>query len=431
MEANLNIIFKNIRVLNPYDNTDTTVDLWIKNGEIVHCSLEEAKIEVDTTVIDAEKMVCSPGLFDMHVHFREPGQEYKETIQSGSESASNGGFTGVVLMPNTVPAIDSPEVMEFIKNKAAGNIVDIHCSAAITKERKGEQLTEMLTLSDYGALYFTDDGDAVSDTSVMRRAFDYAATKDFLLAQHCEEQSMTEDFAMNESELSYILGLKGYPTIAEDIIVSRDVMLADYCGNRRYHVSHISSKNAVEIIREAKNKGQRVSCEVTPHHFVLDDSLIKDYNPNHKMNPPLREQKDIQAVIEGLKDGTIDCIATDHAPHALHEKVVEYEIAPHGIIGLETSLGLSLTYLVHKGHLSLEQMIKKMCVNPRNLLGLPEIIIDKGENANVTIFDPNEDWTVDKTKFKTRSLNTPFNDYKLKGKPKYVINNGKLFKSEL
>ena len=289
----------------------------------------------------------------------------------------------------------------------------------------------MIELHDEGVVMFTDDGDSVQSSDVMRLIFDYAATKDLLIAQHAEDHALTEHFAMNEGALSDKLGLKGYPNVAEEMIVARDIMLSEYCGRRRYHVSHISTNGAVRMVKDAKNRGLRVTCEVTPHHFSLDDRNVATYNTHYKMNPPLRRQRDIDAIIEGLKDGTIDCIATDHAPHAVHEKDVEYEQAPLGIVGLETSLAASLTYLYHAGHLTLNQVIEKMSVNPRRILQLPQIILDKGSKANLTIFDPDEEWQVDTLKFKTKARNCPYEGMRLKGKPKYSFNNNKMYVTEL
>ncbi len=427
----MNIYFEKIRIINPYQEIDAQFDLWIKNGRIMHLSPDSAKTDEDTRIVNAESLVCSPGLFDMHVHFREPGFEHKETTLTGAESAANGGFTGVVCMPNTEPAIDNVPVCEYIANRAKGNLVDVFIAGAITMGRKGERISPMLELLESGVVYFTDDGTCITKSEVMRRAFDYAATKDILLAQHCEEHSLTDNFAMDESALSYKLGLKGYPTVAEEIIVSRDIRLAEYCGNRRIHFSHVSSAGSVELIRTAKSKGLRVSCEVTPHHFTLPNSLLDSYDPNLKMNPPLRSDQDINAAIEGLKDGTIDCIATDHAPHSLHEKEVEYEKAPYGVVGLETSLGLSLTYLYHKKVLSLREIIEKMSVNPRRLLQMDDIVFDIGSEANITIFGLDEEWLVNKSNFKSKSLNTPFVGMKLKGKPVFTFNNGLVHESEL
>ncbi len=420
----MNLYFKNIRVVNPATNTDEAVNLWIKDGVIAHASKAEASIDQSTSTIDASSYVCAPGLFDMHVHFREPGDEGSETLETGANSAANGGFTGVVCMPNTLPAIDDVTVVEYIKTKSKDFMIDLHVSAAITKKREGEFITPMIELSDAGALMFTDDGRAVMSSEVMRRAFDFSSSRDLLISQHCEDHGLTKDFAMNECVLSYKLGLRGYPDVAEEIIASRDVKLAEYLGNRRYHVSHVSTAGAINIVREAKKKGMRVSCEVTPHHFSLCHDVLVEYNTNHKMNPPLRSQDDVNSIKEALRDGTIDCIASDHAPHELHEKDVEFEKAPYGIVGMETSLGLALTNLMHTGVLTLNQIIEKMSVNPRKILNLPAVEIKEGVAANLTIFDPNEEWTVDKKLFRSKSKNTPFDGFKLKGKPKYAINKG-------
>lgn len=427
----MNILFNNIRLVNPARKIDEITNIWLKDGIINHIGPKDPVTDADTKVMKSDGLVCSPGLFDMHVHLREPGFEYKEDIKSGTESAANGGFTGVVCMPNTNPVVDNAAVVEYIKQKSSGMLVDVQIAAALTVNSEGKHLTPMMELHDHGVVMFTDDGQCVQDVNVMRVIFDYAATKDFLISQHCQENSLSQNFAMNEGVLSDKLGLKGYPYIAEEMIVARDIMLSEYCGRRRYHVSHISTNGSVRIVKDAKSRGLRVSCEVTPHHFSLLDNLLENYDTNLKMNPPLRRQRDIDAILEGLADGTIDCIATDHAPHALHEKEVEFEHAPNGIIGLETALGLSLTHLVHKGILSISQLIEKMSVNPRKILGLPEVLIKKGEVANLTIFNPEEEWIVNKDEFKSKSGNTPYHGNKLKGKPKYTINNHMIFECSL
>lgn len=427
----MNLLFKDIRVINPSQNLDEVTNIWIKNGIISSISKNLPNIDNDTEIINSENFICSPGFYDMHVHFREPGYEYKEDMNSGASSAANGGFTGVLCMPNTNPAIDNPSVVELIKSKTRDLLVDVHVSGALTQNRAGKHLSPMLELNDSGVKMFTDDGTCVMDSEVIRRAFNYASGKDLLISQHCEDHTLTEGFSANDGYNSGKLGLKGYPAVAEEIMLSRDLMLAEYYGNRRYHASHISTEGAVRLIRDAKKRGMNVSCEVTPHHFTLDDGELVKYDTNYKMNPPLRTNKDIAALIEGLGDGTIDCIATDHAPHALHEKYVEFDRAPFGIIGLETALGLSITYLVQTGVLSLGQLIEKLSVNPRKILKLPDIKISENEIANLTIFDPEESWKVNKTKFKSKSKNTPYNDCNLKGKPKFTINNFKLWKCDL
>jgi dihydroorotase len=427
----VNHFFKNIRVINPTEQKDEVVNLWLKDGKIVHSAASETQIDSDTEIINAEGLVCSPGLLDMHVHLREPGYEYKEDIKSGTNAAANGGFTGIVCMPNTDPIIDEATVVDYVKQKSKDLSVDVHIAAAITKKSEGKSLTPMLELDENGVVMFTDDGNCVMDTETMRRAFEYASTRDLLVSQHCEDHSLTAGFAMNEGMYSSKLGLKGSPSVAEEIIVSRDIMMSEYTGNSRYHVSHISTKGSVRLVRDAKSRGLRVTCEVTPHHFTLTEDLLVSYHPNLKMNPPLRSKDDVDEVIQGLLDGTIDCIASDHAPHALHEKDVEFEIAPNGIIGLETSLALSLTNLVHKNYLSLNQLIEKMSTNPRKIIGQDPVLIKDGEEANLTIFDPEEEWLVDVVNFKSKAVNTPFGEMKLKGKPKYAINKGEIIKSSL
>ena len=427
----MNIYFEKIRVISPTQDLDDVFNLWIKDGVIKSLSKDEMKTDNDTERINAENWVCSPGFYDMHVHFREPGYEYKEDIDTGAEAAANGGFTGVCVMPNTNPTIDDITVVNFIKQRAKDLLVDVDISASITQKREGKLLSPMLELNDYGVLYFTDDGTSVMDSEVMKRAFDYASTKDLLLAQHCEDHTLTNDFAMNEGVLSGKLGLKGYPTVAEEIIIARDLRLSEYCGNRRYHIQHISTKGAVYLVKDAKKNGLRVSCEVTPHHFSNTDDDLITYNPNFKMNPPLRSNQDLEAVIEGIKDGTIDCIVTDHAPHATHEKEVEYEKAPYGIIGLETALGLTITNLLNKNIIDLNKLVGMMSVTPRKILHLPDLLIKENEKANITIFDSNEKWIVNNHKFKSKSRNTPYNGMELSGKPKYTINNNQIYKCDL
>jgi len=285
----------------------------------------------------------------------------------------------------------------------------------------------MFSLHQAGVVMFTDDGHSVMNSEVMRRAFDYSGTYDFLIAQHCEDVNLTENFAINEGVVSTKLGLKGYPAVAEEIILARDIMLAEYCGNRRYHAQHISIKGSVELIRKAKDKGLRVSCEVTPHHLTLDETSVEDLDSNFKMNPPLRTKSDIDALKKGLKEGIIDCIATDHAPHSSNEKDVEFEKAPNGVVGLETALGVVLTYLYHTGDLSLNKIVELMSINPRKILNLPLVVFKEGVEANMTIFSLNDEWIVDKQFFKSKSQNTPYDGYKLKGKPRFVINNNQFF----
>ncbi len=426
------ILFKNIRLLHPGQSLDRVADLLVVDGTIRAIG-ENVTAPDGADLRDASGWVAAPGFFDMHVHLREPGGTHKETIASGCASAANGGFTGVCCMPNTNPALDSVEVVHSILWRAQGLPVDVLPSAATTKGRKGEQLAPMGELHEAGVRMFTDDGDCVRSAEVMRRAFEYASMFDgAVLSQHCEEHVMTTGFAMNEGPVSTRLGLPGYPDVAENLVIARDIMLAEFTGDRPYHVSHMSTRGGVELVRRAKEQGKtNITCEVTPHHFVLTDEAVEKYGTNAKMNPPLRSRRDLDAVIEGFRDGTIDVIATDHAPHALSEKDVEFQAAPNGIIGLETSIALSYTYLVDAGVISLGRLVELMSINPRRILSQTVPAIEEGAEANLTIFAPEERWTVDTSKFKTMSLNTPFNGWELKGKPVAILNRGLIVWSEL
>lgn len=429
----MNFLFQKIRVINPSQNLDMITDLQISEGKIVKIGSDslDTTSESNLEIINADGWVCSPGLFDMHVHFRYPGQTHKEDLDSGNRAAANGGFTGVVCMPNTSPAIDNVDIVELIQSKTKDLITDVYLSAAITVGRKGEKLTNMMELADKGVVLFTDDGDPVINANVMKNAFDYSATYDLMLSQHCEETSISKGYGMHECDMSQMLGLKGYPRVAEEMIVARDILLAEYCGNRRYHAQHLSSKGSVDLLRQAKKKGLNVSGEVSPHHFSLTYHKLENYDTNYKMNPPLRDNEDIDALIEGLQDGSIDCIATDHAPHSIDEKNQEFDKAPNGILGLETSLGVSLTYLFHTNKISMNKLIELMSTNPRKLLKLEEIKIELGNEANLTIFDPNENWQVNQSNFQSKSSNSPYIGKELKGKPKFTFNNKQVFKSLL
>ena len=422
----MNILFKNIRVINPVENLDKIVNLFIKDGIIEHCANEECVVDSSTEIIDGSQLVAAPGFIDIHTHLREPGFEYKETIKSGTDAAANGGFTGVVCMPNTEPTIDDVTVVEYIKNKSKDLLVDVFIAGSLSQKREGKLISPMLELDDAGVVMFTDDGHCVESSEMLRRAFDYATTRDLLISEHCEEHSLTKNFAMDECELSIKLGLKGYPRIAEELIVARDILLAEYCGNRRLHLQHISTKGSIELIRNAKSKGLRVSCEVTPHHLFLSNDLLDSYNTNLKMNPPLRSKEDIKALIEGIKDGTIDCIATDHAPHHVDEKLNPFDSAPFGISGLEIALGLCLK-LVQEGVLTKRALIEKMTVNPAKILGLNEGNIKTGSLANIVIIDESKEYKVKSGDFVSKGKNTPFDGWTLRGLPVYTIYKGIIY----
>ncbi|MCU0424048.1 MAG: dihydroorotase [Candidatus Kapabacteria bacterium] len=431
MSESLNILFENIDIYSPSDNFHERRNLWIKGDTIQACTSAPVKAEKATKRIDARSLAAMPGLFDMHVHLREPGQEYKETIQTGTDSAKNGGFTGVCCMPNTIPAIDNAPTVEYIINRGKTTLTEVHVCASITKGREGKELAPMLELKQHGAVMFSDDGACVMNAEVMNRAFKYLKPVDGLISQHCEEHTLTEGFAMHDGEVSAILGLKGYPSIAEEIIVARDIMLAAHNGNCRYHVSHLSTAGSIDLVRQAKLRGQRVTCEVTPHHFTLTDEAVRHYDTNAKMNPPLRTKQDIEAIITAVKDGTVDAIATDHAPHAVHEKELEFAQAANGITGLETSFGLSMTHLVHAGHIGMMRLVELMSTMPREILGLQQVSCVEGALANLTIADLHEEWTFSAAKSLSKSKNTPFGGFVLRGKPKFAINRGQIWECDL
>tara|TARA_B100001989_G_C24511511_1_gene450726 strand:- start:405 stop:1418 length:1014 start_codon:yes stop_codon:yes gene_type:complete len=328
-------------------------------------------------------------------------------------------------MPNTDPTIDTAEVVTSIIIKSKNHLVDVHPIGAVSVGRKGESLAPIAELVEAGAVGFSDDGVAVKSASLLRNAIEYAGMYNAPIIEHCEDPSM-DDGAMNESFTSTQLGLPGIPTAAEDLIVMRDILIAEYTGGR-VHIAHISSKNSVDLVRQAKAKGIKVTAEVTPHHFLLNDESVKTFDTNYKMNPPLRSKEDVEAMIEGLKDGTIDCIASDHAPHTIEEKEMEFIYAPNGIIGLETQLGISLSELYHKGHLTLEDLVYKLSINPRKILNLEIPKFEIGKEANFSIFNPDTIWTVDVSKFKSKSRNSPFDKKLLTGKPTGVINKKRMF----
>ena len=415
----MHVLLRNARLVDPALGLDESgIDLEIRDGMITRIGRD---LESDEMVRDLAGAVVAPGFFDMHVHLREPGQEHKETIDSGLDAAMHGGFTGVCCMPNTLPPISDPFVVSYIKEKAAGHLVDLAICGTMTKARAGEELAPIAALATAGVRMISDDGAAVKSAEVMRRVFEYAKMFDLLVTQHCEEHSMTVGAAMNEGRVSTRLGLPGWPRVAEEIIIARDILLAEYVGGVRYHVAHVSTKGGVRLIRDAKARGLAVSCEVTPHHFTLTDDAVEIHGTNAKMCPPLRTQEDIEAIIEGLADGTIDAIATDHAPHAMHEKETDMVSAAMGIIGLETAIPLGLTNLVSTGRLSLSQYIERSSVAPRKLLRLPANHIKVGAPANLTIFDPTKKWRFGAGDIRSKSKNTPFIGAELTGKVIGVI----------
>ena len=423
----MTIVIKNGRVIDPANGLDEPKDLLIDKGRIK--ALESpGSISFDAgekpSVIDAKGCVVCPGLIDMHVHFREPGFEYKETITSGCRSAAAGGFTSVAVMPNTNPVNDTRAVTEHILSLArAEGIINVYPIAAITQKLEGERLSEMADLKDAGAIAFSDDGRPVMNNELMRRAFEYSKMFKLPLIQHSEMLDLTEGGCMNEGMVSTELGLKGMPTEAEDIMVYRDIALLEKTGGR-LHVAHISSKNSVDLVRQAKSKGLSVTCEVAPHHFTLTDEAVRGYDTNTKMSPPLRAIDDVEAIKEGLQDGTIDIIATDHAPHDIADKQVEYQNACFGIVGLETALPLSLK-LVDEKILSMGDVIKKLTSTPANIFNLKAGSLSLGNEADILIFNPNLEYSIDISKFHSKSKNSPFDGWKVKGKVIHTLVKGK------
>jgi dihydroorotase len=422
----MKIILRDVKIVHPQQKQlKEKTSLLIIDGVITKIGNVEKEESKDARVFELNGKIVAPGFFDMHVHLREPGREDEETVETGCNSAANGGFTGVACMPNTEPAIDSAQVIELIKKQAAGHLVDVYPIASATVGRNGELLSPMAELFEAGVVGFSDDGVAVKTAGMLKRAFEYSSMYNLPIIEHCEDESLAGG-AMNESINSTLLGLSPIPSVAEDITVMRDILVAGYVKGK-IHIAHISTKNAVEMVREAKKKGIKITAEATPHHYTLTDDAVKSYDTNVKMNPPLRTREDVDAVIAGLKDGTIDCIASDHAPHSPEEKETEFEFAPNGIIGLETEVGLSLSELYHKKVLTLEMIIEKLAINPRKILNLPVPKIEAGEKANLTILDPDEVWTVNINKFKSKSRNSPFDKKLLTGKAVGVINNSKIF----
>lgn len=412
------------RVIDPEAGIDRIADIFIRDGVIKKTEKTKAKIKARET-IDAKGKIVVPGLIDMHTHLREPGREDEETIYTGSCAAVAGGYTSVCCMPNTQPPIDNQETVKFIHQRAKDAKCKIHCIGCITKGQKGEELTEIFDLVQAGVVAISDDGMPVSNSQVLRNALEYSRMFDLPLISHCEELSLSAGGVMHEGYVSTTLGMCGIPSIAEETIVGRDIRLAEF-AKARIHIAHVSTEGSVDLIRQAKKRGVKVTCEVTPHHFTLTDEIIRTFDTNAKVNPPLRTKRDVEAIKRGLKDGTIDCIATDHAPHSVEEKEVEFDAAPFGMVGLETALGLVITELINKKVLSWTQAIAKLTINPATILNLKEGRIKKEFLADITIIDPKASWIVDPSKFQSKSKNSPFGGRKLQGKVRYTIVNGKV-----
>ena len=405
---------RNARVIDPAARRDAVGDVFVRDGRFVD-SLTAAERR-RARQVDARGLVACPGLIDVHVHFREPGQAHKETIATGSRAAAAGGFTTVVCMPNTSPVADNPGTIQLMKDVIARDaIVRVLPTGCITVGMKGQSLAPIGSLRRAGVVAITDDGDCVQSNDLMRRAVEYARMFDLPVMDHCQDHSMTQGAVMNEGVVSTRLGLRGWPNAAEDLIVARNAILSEHTG-AHIHLQHISSRHSVDIIRRAKARGVRVTAEATPHHIALTDEALATYDTNFKMNPPLRTEEDRRAIIAGLRDGTIDIIATDHAPHTDYEKDKEFDFAPNGIIGLETALPVSLDVLVRRNRFRLPFVIDLMTRRPAQLLNLPGGTLTPGAEADLCLFDPTEVWTYDARAGQSKSSNSPWNGQKLTGR---------------
>ncbi len=417
------LIIKNGRVIDPAAKRDKVSDVFIADGKFVK-TLTPAQ-QKTAQVIDARGLVVCPGLVDIHVHFREPGQTHKETILTGSQAAAAGGFTSVVCMPNTSPVADNTGTIQLINAAAANAPVHVYATGCITVGMKGQQLAPHGSLKKAGVVALTDDGLCIQSNELMHRAVEYAKMFDLTILDHCQDESMTDKAVMNEGVMSTRLGLKGWPHAAEDIIVARNIILSRYTG-AHIHMQHISSAHSVELMRRAKQDKVNVTAEATPHHIALTEDALGTYDTNLKMNPPLRTEADRQAIIAGLKDGTLDCIGTDHAPHAPEEKDREFDYAPNGIIGLETALPICLDVLVRKSKFKLTQVIDLMTRKAANILKLPAGTLAVGAVADVCIFNPNETWLYNTYGAFSKSINSPWNQQKLTGRVQTTIVSGKI-----
>ncbi len=420
------LLLRNGAIIDPSQGLEAERDLLIRDGRIV--AIDEHINEKGAEIFDAAGLIVAPGFIDLHVHLREPGFEYKETIASGARAAVAGGFTSVCCMPNTNPVNDNSSVTSFIIEQArAAKMASVFPIGAITQGSKGEQLAEIGEMKSAGIVAISDDGKPVSDSGIMRRAMEYSRDFDLVVVDHCEDCCGAAGWAMHEGEYSALMGLNGLPGAAEDLHVARDITLAELTG-ARVHIAHISTARSVELVRQAKRRGLAVTCEVTPHHFTLTDRDVYEsgYDTNFKMAPPLRSQSDLEAVLEGLRDGTIDAIATDHAPHHANEKMLEFDRAPNGIIGLETAVSLTLDRLVHRGVISLSRMVELLSTNPARVFKLDRGTLKVGAVADVAIFDPKKQIKVDAAKFQSKSRNTPFDGWELKGRPVAAIVGGRV-----
>jgi dihydroorotase len=419
------VVIRNGRIIDPANKRDEIADLLIVDGRIADQSeIRNPKSEVEE--IDASNLIVAPGLIDIHVHLREPGFAHKETIESGARAASAGGFTTIVCMPNTSPMADNPSTIAWIKDRAAQTAcVNVFPAGAISKNLEGEELAPIGSLAQSGVVAITDDGRCVQNHEVMRRAVEYARMMDLPILDHCQDYNLVGNGIVHEGYWSTLLGLRGWPAAGEEVIVMRNILLAELCDHH-IHCQHVTTAGSVRLIREAQARGIKITGEVCPHHIALTDEAIQNFDTNYKMNPPLRSQADVDALLEGIADGTLSILASDHAPHAQFEKEIEFDMAPFGIIGLETELGLFLDLLVHKHRkIDLPRLVEMYTVEPAELLKLGAGTLAAGAPADVTLIDPEMAWTVRAEEFQSASRNTPFDGWKLKGRAVRTIVGGK------
>lgn len=420
------ILIRGARILDPSRGLDLIGDLYIQNGKVEAIEISIPVSRDDwAQVIEAKGWVVTPGWVDIHTHLREPGENHKETIKSGSEAAAAGGFTSIACMPNTNPVNDNSFITSYIYQKVSSESpIGVYAIGAITKGLKGESLSDIGSMWESGIVGISDDGETVMNSYIMRKAMDYSKRFDLVVISHCEDHNLKGMGVMNEGFNSTRFGLRGIPAASEDLIVARDILLAELTG-AKLHIAHVSTRGSVELIREAKRRGTRVTAEVTPHHLTLTDDAVANYDTNTKVSPPLREQMDVDALIEGLKDGTMDAMACDHAPHSVEEKEVEYDHAAFGMVGLETAFPFYYRLHREKG-VPLEKIIGAMTIRPAQIIGVPKGTLKVGTEADVTIFDPHAKWTIDKKLFRSKSQNTPFHGREVQGRVCFTLVGGKI-----
>lgn len=421
----MKLLIKNGRVVDPESQTDDQLDVLIDNGRIVNIN-KNIKAKAQKS-IDATGLVVAPGFIDMHVHLREPGQENKETIHTGTRAAAKGGFASIACMPNTSPVNDNLSVTDYIVSEAQKSaVVNVFPIAAVTKGLKGEELTDMADLTKAGSIAFSDDGQPVFNSEIMRCALENSKLLNTLIIDHCEDKKLSRDGVMHEGQYSLLLGLKGIPSSAEEIMVSRNILLSEQ-AEVPIHIAHLSVKGAAALIRNAKKRKVKVTSEVSPHHLLLDDASLKNYDTNLKMNPPLRSRSDVKAMVKAMRDGIIDVIATDHAPHTPDDKAVEFDRAPFGVIGMETAVSLILDRFIYTQKITLSRFIEMISLNPARILGLnSKGRIAPGTDGDLTLLDLNKETVVDINTFESKSRNCPFDGWKLRGCPVKTIVNGKV-----